>query len=114
MQSPGLSSATCSPSQRKRMVSWPASPLRSKISAVRAASWATPPESQSSIAVSSALKRMRMGVLLSEGKGPPKWSPVKRHFMAALLMPVMMYFCRKRKSSTIGMIAMTAPAMISL
>ena len=36
------------------------------------------------------------------------------HFIAALLMPVMMYFCRKRNSSTMGIMAITAPAMISL
>ena len=39
---------------------------------------------------------------------------VRRYFMAALLMPVMMYFCRIRNRNTMGMIAITAPAMISL
>ena len=38
----------------------------------------------------------------------------KDHFMAALLIPVMMYFCRIRNRNTMGMMAITAPAMISL
>ena len=36
------------------------------------------------------------------------------HFIAALLMPVMMYFCRIRNRRMMGTIASTAPAMISL
>ena len=36
------------------------------------------------------------------------------YFIAALDMPVMMYFCRMRNRAMMGTMAITAPAMISL
>ena len=41
-------------------------------------------------------------------------APAVRYFIAALLIPVMIYFCRIKNSSTMGIMAITAPAMISL
>ena len=57
--------------------------------------------------------RVRRAKTREGPKGNVSFGPF-RYFMAALLMPVMMYFCRNRKSSTMGMMAITAPAMISL
>ena len=54
-----------------------------------------------------------LGIRAAESRRARKHSN-KDHFMAALLMPVMMYFCRIRNRNTMGIIAITAPAMISL